>query len=231
MGSYHVEVLRQPYQLSEKDQNEMATLFAEVMSSLAFYATPNFVERLYQTSILIRVRDEVGNLAAFGNVVVRTIAGHKVRHVISMYVLPKHRGKLLMKRALRKWLLQEFFLNWFCIFKPLLITGSAVNPQVYLALSHRFSSWPDLLNNLEPPEWVKQIAEESAARYYPIQTGTPFQVAITNEYAGFRDGMIQRTGLANFDRRFFEYADPASNKLLFFVSEIKFSSFVKAAVQ
>jgi GNAT superfamily N-acetyltransferase len=228
-GEYSVEISRKPYQLSSREREEMEVLFDAVMKPLAFHAKPIFLERLFGTDVLIRVRTRSGELAAFSNAVERMVGGKAVVHIIALYVDPTHRGMGLMRKAVRRWFIAEVFRRPGLLVRPLVVTASTLNPLVVLAFTRYCEVWPDLLYGREAPSWARRIAEDSAARFYPVQTGVPFQVQITDEWAGYRDGVTHKTDHPDFDEKFFAYADPAQLKLLFFVVRIRLWDLLKSA--
>jgi len=230
-NGYRVRLQWSPYELTDADKEQMRELFLSVMRPLAFQAAPGFIENLFNTSILARVFDATGQLAAFGNIKVRQSSGVDVRHIYAVYVSPEHRGRNLSVRAIEAALLEEALGNALCLRQPLYVTGSAVNPMVVRSLGRRCDVWPDLIGEREPPPAVLDIARDSA-RYYPVRGERDFQVAITPEFAVLDDdGVTQRSGDATFDRRFFEIARPDELKLMLFVSRIRFRHVLQSALR
>jgi hypothetical protein len=231
-GDYAIRVQRMPYTLSESEKRDMGDLFARVMAPLSFRAKPEFLPALYETPLLIRAHSRSGQLAAFGNVRIRESGGKTVRHVLAVYVDPAHRDHGLSVRVVATALLQEAIRNYCCVFEPLYVTGSAVNPIVYASLARRMDVWPDLVGGEEAPADIVAIAADSATRYYPVRGEHAFQVGVTAGVAEIREtGVTQMTGDAEFDRRFFEIARPADLKLLLFVGRIRFRHVVQASVE
>jgi hypothetical protein len=229
---YHFEIRRAPYSLSDGDKNAMRTLFERVMGPLSFRAKPGFVEMLFDTAILARVFGPDGTLAAFGNIRIRESGGRMVRHVLAVYVDPAHRGHHLSVRAVATALWQEAVLNWCCLFSPLYVTGSAVNPMVVKSLSRRIDLWPDLETGSDAPLDVARIAEDTAQRFYPVRGTSMFQVGITADVAEVLvDGERQITGDVAFDRKFFEIARPEELRLLLFVGRIRFRHVLRATFE
>lgn len=217
-----------PYALNESEKTQMRTLFARVMAQLAFRATPQFVENLFDTSILVRVFTASGDLAAFGNVRTREAGGVKVHHLFAVYVDPEHREMGLSVKAIETVLRAEAIANGLCLRRPLVVTGSAVNPMVVRSLGRRAELWPDLVNGRKAPEDVLAIARASA-NYYPARGEFDFQVAITPEFAALDPGKdVQVTGDPGFDERFFSVARPEEYKLLLFVARIRFRDVVRS---
>lgn len=209
----------------------MRCLFSRVMEGLAFQATPGFVENLFQTSVLMRVYSPDGSLAAFGNIRIREAGGLKVHHVFAVYVDPDHRERKLSVHAVETVLRAEALANGFCLKRPLVVTGSAVNPMVVRSLAKRTQLWPDLTGKKRPPPSVLAVARDSA-RYYPAKGERDFQVAITPEYAVLdMSGRVQRSSDSEFDRRFYEYARPEELRLLLFVARIRFRDLVGSSVR
>ena len=230
-GTYRFEVKRAPYTLSDDDKRAMRTLFDRVMKPLSFRAKQGFVDVLFDTAILIHVFAPDGTLAAFGNIRVRESAGRMVRHVLAVYVDPAHRGHHLSVRAIATALWQEAALNWCCLFSPLYVTGSAVNPMVVKSLARRADLWPDLEADSAAPLEISRIAEDTAKRFYPVRGASMFQVGVTPEVAEIlHDGERQVTGDAAFDAKFFEIAQPEQLRLLLFVGRIRFRHLLRATV-
>lgn len=227
-GGYVAFVQWVPYALRESEKEGMRTLFARVMAQLAFRATPQFVENLFDTSILVRVFTASGELAAFGNVRTREAGGVKVHHLFAVYVDPEHREMGLSVKAIETVLRAEAIANGFCLRRPLIVTGSAVNPMVVRSLGRRAELWPDLVGGRKAPEDVLSIARASAA-YYPARGEFDFQVAITPEFAALDPGKdVQVTGDPEFDARFFSVARPEEYKLLLFVARIRFRDVMRS---
>lgn len=230
---YHFKIDRLPYQLTDLEKDEMRRVFRSVMKPLAFSAKENFVENLFNTDILMRIfSDGDRRLVGFGNIKIRESAGIKVHHVFTIYVSPAHRGHNLSVRAVAKALRSEAVRNMLCIFKPLYVTGSSVNPMTVLSLARRTSVWPDLLHGMPPPPEVEQIARDTAQRFYPKVGDKPFQVLITPEFANVRDeGEVQKTNDEAFNRKFYEIADPNELKLLLFVAKLSFKDIASSFIE
>lgn len=225
--SYSLYVTQNGKILDQSEREEMKKLFLSVMEKLQFFAHEEFLERLYNTSYILRIRSKNGDLAGFGNAEIRNIDGLKILHILSIYISPKHRAKNLMVKCWQTFIGYLIAQRWFCIFNPLYITASAVNPQAMLALARLAPVWPDFINNSPPPSLVHKIAEESAV-FYPNKGDKPFQVGITEEYAGIRSGKKRLSSTDKwFDEQFYEYAIPEEMKLILFVSRIGLFDVIK----
>lgn len=224
-SSYYLYINKNK-KLNEDEKNEMSILFSLVMSDLQFYAHDSFLNKLFITEYLLSIRDGNGVLVGFGNAETRISGNIKALHILSIYVSPAHNSKNIMVKTWKAFLIKLVQKNYFCLFEPLYITASAVNPIPMLALSRTVPVWPDFLTNTDSPIEVKNIAIETA-KYYPVIYDKLFQVGITPEYAGLRlDSNAISSSDPQFDKCFYSYADPGELKLVLFVGRIKFRNII-----
>ena len=124
-----------------------------------------------------------------------------------------------MDKAVLLMFSSEALNNNYCIDKPFYWTASTVNLQVLYSTSKIYTLWPDLLDGTEPPEDVVKIAKD-ANRFYPAPGDKLFQVKITEEFAGMKDGKGHDTKNHEFNKRFKEIADTSKYELVFFVGRV-----------
>jgi hypothetical protein len=232
--TYQTKVDRLPYALSEQEKAEMMRVFAAVMKPLYLSAKPDFVQKLFQTDLLVRVFTDSGRLVGFGNMIKRTCGGHEVWHIYTAYIEPEYQGEGLMVRAIGRAIMQLAAENAFCVRRPLYVTGSTVNPITMLSLARRCSVWPDLLQESPAPAHVQAIADDATSRFYPMRGERPFQVRITRDYvelADFQDKkLVQVSNDSSFNRRFFEIVSLDELTMVFFVAEIRWSHLARHAL-
>lgn len=209
-----------------KEQQEMSTLFRDVMKGLHFYAHESFLTRLFNTEYILTIRNKSGTLLGFGNAEVRYINKKKVIHILSIYVSPLYKSKNLMAVSWKEFLKQMIVKNYFCLFNPLYVTASAVNPVPMLALSRTVPVWPDFLFGKNAPEEIREIAEETAKKY-PVAGDKLFQVGITRDFAGIRSEEEAKSSDPEFDNMFYQYADPENMKLILFVARIRVRDIIR----
>jgi hypothetical protein len=223
---YSIRIDRMPYELTENERRKLASIFSAVMKNLAFYAKLSFIANLFSTEFLIRIYDKNNDVIGFGNATQRICGGVDVIHIMSIYVLPDFRGALVMNRSV-KFLLTELAMeNDFCLKKPLYFTASTVNAQVLYATANIYSLWPDLINNSPIPKEVRKIAD-GANEFYPVAGDRMFQVKITENFAGLKDGIGHDTKNSEFNRKFAEIADLNKFELVFFVGRIDSNALTK----
>jgi hypothetical protein len=211
--------LEKPYELSESTKEEMGNVFRSVMSELSFAAADSLLQRLYSTDHLIIVRNQEGRIIGFSNIAFRKAGDLWVHHILATYVHPDWRAYGLMEISILKWILHQKMKN-LSRNKSMYLTASAVNPVAFHAMAKRFEVWPDLIDERPAPNWARDVARESAEKYYPIQTGKLFQVEIPAEFVQMQNGEHLKSRDDDFNRKFFLYANPEQRKLLFFVGRV-----------
>lgn len=228
LKNYTIRIDRMPYELSLDEKAELTDIFNDVMSNLAFYARDVFVSKLFSTEYLVRIYDIYGSVVGFGNAYYRVCGGVNVVHIMSIYVLRRFRGVKVMERTWRFFLVEQAKANNHCLEKPLYFTASTVNAQVLYTSARIYSIWPDLINNSSVPPKVRQIAE-GANEFYPTPGDHIFQVKITEEFAGIKDGVGHNTRDLEFNERFYGLADTGKYELVFFVGRIDTNDLVRLA--
>lgn len=214
------QILEKPFELSDSQKAAMRVVFDDVMEGLSFYAQSSFIDALFQCPIMILMYDG-DNLVGFGTAARREAAGCEVTHIMSAYVMKAYQRKGIMMKCYTYFIGQEVLRNQFCLFKPLYVTASTVNPQVLKAMEQLAPVWPDLSSETLPPARVEKIIHNSIERYYPAGNDVPYQAIITEEMAGVRpENPDHKTGDKGFDDRFFSIADPKNRKLLVFCAKI-----------
>ena len=139
---------------------------------------------------------------------------------MSIYVLPTFHATGVMNRTVRFLLTEQAKANNYCRDKPLYFTASTVNAQVLYATAKIYSLWPDLRYGTPVPEEVRRIAE-GANEFYPAPGDKLFQVKITEDFAGLKDGVGHNTSDPEFNRKFYDLADSNKYELVFFVGRIE----------
>jgi|GEM_PF-2411938 hypothetical protein len=218
-SGYSVRVDRLPYTLRDDEKASLKSIFETVMVNLAFYARDTFVERLFETEYLIRIYDSTGEVVGFGNAANRDCGGIEVLHIMSIYVLPDFRGYRATDRALRMVVVDRAIERDYCRHQPMYFSASTVNLQLLYTSLKCYTIWPDLLYESPVPEDVRRIAE-GANSHYPKPGDKLFQVKITEEFAGLRDGYGHDTKNIEFNQRFRALADPGKYELVFLVGRI-----------
>jgi hypothetical protein len=224
---FETRIDRMPYQLSGDERSAIESVLRSVMGNLGAEVGRDFVERLWLTPVLLRMFAPSGQLAGFANVLHRNCAGRRVQHVMTVYVADEFRGHNLMTLAFRRYLYAEARRRWLGVFSPLYVTGVTGNPQILRALARKLPVYPDLEHDQQTPSDVVRIAEALAAEFYPMPDARPHQALIQISTSGVHVLGSQSSGDDEFDRRFFELADPKRRVLVLFVVRIRFRDSIR----
>ncbi|WP_323773917.1 hypothetical protein [Alcanivorax sp.] len=198
----------------------MRGIFSDVMKGLSFYAREEFIDKLFESPIIILMYQN-GDMVGFGTACRREAAGYDVTHILSAYVIKECQRNGVMMNCFRKFIRSEAIRNRLCVVKPLYITASTVNPQVLKAMAKIADVWPNFNEKIPVPDDVQEIIYESIDKYYPAGNSKPFQAEIAESMAGVReDSADHSTGDSDFDEKFYQIAVPKERKLLVFCARI-----------
>lgn len=216
---FSIRIDQKPYELTEQEKSELRDIFRSVMTNLAFFAREVFVDRLFGTEFIARIFDKNNRVVGFANAIYRDCGGIRVVHFLSVYVIPTFHATRVLHRLWRFFIVEQGKANNYCRETPLYFTASTVNVQLLYALGKVCPIWPDLKHDTPVPDEIRRIAE-GANQFYPAPGDRLFQVKITEEFAGLKDGVGHDTSDENFNRKFHALADASKLELVFFVGRL-----------